>query len=200
MGKCLADRVSFSANVSAQDLSDIVSWVNASAPRAYCLQVLYRPPSKIKVELPRHLQAVKRTQGKDRKDFEKHNSRQAEARWQRNQHTKAQMASMGMHMIGTQARAAELRSGAGLNQPSESSSSASDCRGWSVPLPPGIIGSFIGKQGRNINEMQRRLKVNKLSVAEHGGAKCVRIFAASQASLAEAQRAIEDRVEQLLRY
>ena len=96
-------------------------------------------------------------------------------------------------------QAAELHAGAGLNQPSASSGSSSECCGWSVPLRPDIVGRFIGLQGRNIQELQRSLNVKKLSVEEHDGAQCVYIVAASQASVEEAQRAVENKVRELLR-
>ena len=100
-------------------------------------------------------------------------------------------------MIATQTQAANLKAEAAAA--SQSSSSSSEFIGWSIALPPEMVGRFIGFQGRNIQELERSLQVKRLSVVKcSDGHEFVRIVAANQASVATAQCAIEDKVQQML--
>ena len=186
MAKELADFVSFDLGLESQELDNLSMWVRANPVAHSVLCLKYIPSSrKLKIELPRHLLA----RGREREapaDPRNHVAKvQQAARDARSRGTHQGMERVGEAIAAVDAQVQQVR----LEQPPPPSKGLV---GWSTALRPECIGPFIGKNGHNIQRLQRALGATKLIVEPKNGSECVRIEAPTEAILNSALRAVID--------
>ena len=192
-------------HTDAKDIDNLVTWINAASPHGNVLNV-QRVESRLKVTFPRHLLSSKQAPGDDDADDDGRASSKKKQKTaptpqhqiqiadrERSEATHRAMQRSGAFIVQVQIQAENLRADSSRGV----ASTVGKAAGWSPPLPQAIIGKFIGKQGRQIQQLQRELGV-KLSVVKHDDAQYVYIEAATDIDVSRARVAIGEKVRQLM--
>ena len=149
---------------------------------------------KLKVSIPRHLAYDGRASSKKKSKKAPTDQHLIEStvRARRSEITHRGMCRSGENLVQTQIQVENLRAVISRGV----SSTGHKAEGWSHPLPQWIIPRFIGRSGRQIQQLARELCV-KLTVVPHDYGQCVRIEAANDLLVRNARDAIDEKVREL---